>query len=183
MLTRTLPDSQEALLRDDHQMSRRVEADRSSFTYLTSRHFTSPHHLCPPLCPYPTPPPTSLTHVDLSWNSLTESACAALGAALLDNEASRVTGLHMDGNAAFVDSEGFIRARRGCASFQVPIHADILSFPRVPRLPQCTCWICGQWSPHTLTFVLQPGAIVGDSTRPLEPDDEVIVTVHLSVDT
>ena len=34
-------------------------------------------------------------------------------------QASRLTGLHMDGNAAFVDSEGFIRIRRGVASFQV----------------------------------------------------------------
>ena len=65
----------------------------------------------------------------------------------------------------------------------MPIHADILSFPRVPRMPQCTCWICGRWTAHTLTFILQPGAMIGESKRPLEEGDEVIVTVHLSVDT
>ena len=35
---------------------------------------------------------SNLTHVDLSWNTLNEAACTAIGAAMLANEASRVTG-------------------------------------------------------------------------------------------
>ena len=99
----------------------------------------------------------TLTHLDLSHNHFGQRECRLLGQALNDNHS--LMGLHLEGNAAYADSRGFLRPR--CSTFSAMVtgdlrkmHANVMQYPANQLCDMDNsggCWICGGWQERTFT--------------------------------
>ena len=95
----------------------------------------------------------TLYHVDLSFNQLSETDCAAVNRGLSENHS--IAGIHMQGNDAKVDALGFVNPKSGC---NVPSEAHI--FVRILGesqgsgvwRPTSNCWLCEGWSEVEFTY-------------------------------
>jgi len=75
-----------------------------------------------------------LFHLDLSYNQLDVAACAIIGEGLRDNH--YLYGLHMVGNAAVVDADGFLMPRDAVANTEGGTYAPLgLQAPAQSREP------------------------------------------------
>eukprot|EP00927_Polykrikos_kofoidii_P038849 TRINITY_DN33295_c0_g4_i1.p1 TRINITY_DN33295_c0_g4~~TRINITY_DN33295_c0_g4_i1.p1 ORF type:complete len:1137 (+),score=185.90 TRINITY_DN33295_c0_g4_i1:319-3411(+) len=75
-----------------------------------------------------------LYHLDLSYNSLDASCCAKIGQGLRDNHC--LYGLHLVGNAASVDADGFLVPLKDDAKDSANVAASPSVAPLAPQQPQ-----------------------------------------------
>ena len=131
---------------------------------------------------------TVLTHIDLSYNNFRQDACRLLGSWLRSNHS--LFGLHLTGNACFVDARGFVRVRHGANQYAYPdtpstAPASIVDFPdrtsydcslaHFGRRHPCAsgsgiasgdgrCWVCGRWVEMQITFELDKAELPPPTT-------------------
>ncbi len=102
----------------------------------------------------------SLTHLNVSHNQMNEGDCAILAKALKKNHT--LMGIHVDGNAGFIDSRGFlIPGANSWPSQSSTLFSRILgsAVPKVGSAKEqwiatCNCWICERW--QEFTFIWDP---------------------------
>ncbi|KAG7379683.1 TRAF3-interacting protein 1 [Phytophthora pseudosyringae] len=144
-----------------------------------------------------------LAHLDLSSNRLDLEDCTLLAKQLENNHT--LTGLHMSGNCAVMDSRGFLipktqahdedgggsrrlRDQHKLYSIAVfeEVHSDAGSgvFPaHLVPIVDASCWYCGLWAEHRFTWTpaASQGPFAGTTDR-FEVTPSMEVRLHLSVD-
>lgn len=93
-----------------------------------------------------------LAHLDLSFNYLNSAECEILSKGLEDNY--EILGIHIIGNEATTNSQGFILPQTGCIELKDShLFTRIFQETRKFKKPVSShCWLCEKWTEHVFSF-------------------------------
>ena len=96
-----------------------------------------------------------LAHLDLSFNYLNSTECEILSKGLEDNY--EVLGLHIVGNEATTNPQGFIIPQTGCIELKDShLFTRIFQETRKFKKPANShCWLCEKWTEYEFSFSLE----------------------------